>query len=103
MSEQTRNVRKANGVDSSIKSANIRRLKRIEGQVRGILKMVEEDRYCVDIMNQIASVQQALRAVGREQLRNHLKHCVSNAIRKDGQEAEKAYDELINLLYKNAR
>lgn len=103
MTEQARKTRKADGVDSSVKSANIRRLKRIEGQVRGILKMVEEDRYCVDILNQIASVQQALRAVGRELLRNHLKHCASNAIRKGGQEAEEAYDELISLLYKNAR
>ena len=103
MPEQAQNARKADGVDSSIKSANSSRLKKIEGQVRGLLKMVEEDRYCVDILNQIASVQQALRAVGRELLRNHLKHCASNAILKGGQEAEEAYDELISLLYKNAR
>ena len=96
-------ARKAECVDSSIKAANINRLKKIEGQVRGLLKMVEEDRYCVNILNQIASVQQALRSVGRELLRSHLKNCASNAILKGGKEAEEAYDELIDLLYKNAR
>ena len=57
------------------------RLRRIEGQVRGLHKMVEEDRYCADVMMQISSVHEALRAVGRELMRNHLKHCATSAIR----------------------
>ena len=65
--------------------------------------MVGEGRYCPDILTQIASVQQALRAVGRELMRNHLKHCATNAIRKGGAAAEATYDELIDLMYKNAR
>jgi DNA-binding FrmR family transcriptional regulator len=50
----------------------IKRLRRIEGQVRGLQKMVEEDRYCPDILTQISSVQEALRSVGRELMLNHL-------------------------------
>ena len=64
--------RKALGVDPEIKSRNITRLRRIEGQLRGLQKMVEEDRYCADILTQISSVQEALRGVGRELMRNHL-------------------------------
>ena len=90
--------RKAVAVDPSIKEANQKRLRRIEGQVRGIQKMVEEDRYCADILTQISSVQEALRSVGRELLRNHLKHCATAAIRSSDDEAEKMYDELVELM-----
>ena len=58
--------RKALGVDPDAKDRNLKRLRRIEGQVRGLQKMVEEDRYCADIMTQISSVHEALRSVGRE-------------------------------------
>ena len=95
--------RKAAGVDSAIKDRNIKRLRRIEGQVRGLQRMVEGDRYCTDIMIQIASVQEALRAVGRELMRNHLKHCGTAAIRGSEEQAEAAYDELIDLMYRNVR
>ena len=81
----------------------MKRLRRIEGQVRGLQKMVEEDRYCADIITQIASVHEALRAVGRELLRNHLKHCAASAIRANGTEAESMYDELVDLMLKNSR
>ena len=64
--------------------------------------MVEEDRYCADIMTQIASVHEALRAVGRELMRNHLKHCATAAIRTDDG-AEAMYDELVDLMYRSAR
>ncbi len=74
-------ARKAAAVDETIAVKNLRRLRRIEGQVRGLQKMVEEDRYCADIMTQIASVHEALRAVSRELMRNHLKHCATTAIR----------------------
>ena len=59
----------AEAVDAEIKDANLKRLRRIEGQIRGLQKMVEEDRYCPDIITQIASVQEALRGVGRQLLR----------------------------------
>jgi DNA-binding FrmR family transcriptional regulator len=95
--------RKAAGVDPDIKDRNHKRLRRIEGQVRGLQKMVEEDRYCADIMTQISSVQEALRAVGRELMRNHLKHCAATAIRASDAEAEAMYDELVDLMYTHSR
>ena len=95
--------RKAHGVDPDIKAANLTRLRRIEGQVRGLQRMVEEDRYCADVMTQLSSVQEALRSVGRELMRNHLKHCATSAIRSGPQEAEAMYDELINLMYRSVR
>src|SRR5436189_2579048 len=95
--------RKAIAVDPEVKSRNLKRLRRIEGQVRGLQKMVDEDRYCADILTQIASVHEALRAVGRELMRNHLKHCATSAIRSGSEEAEAMYDELVELMYRHAR
>ncbi len=95
--------RKAVAVDAETKDRNLKRLRRIEGQVRGIQGMVEGDRYCADIMMQISSVQEALRGVGRELMRNHLKHCASSAIRAGDDEATAMYDELIDLMYRNTR
>jgi DNA-binding FrmR family transcriptional regulator len=95
--------RKATGVDPEIKAANLKRLKRVEGQIRGIHKMVEDDRYCADVLTQLAAVQEALRAVGRELLRNHLRHCAADALRSGGADARAMTDELIDLMYKNAR
>jgi DNA-binding FrmR family transcriptional regulator len=95
--------RKAVGVDTATKDRNLKRLRRIEGQVRGLHKMVEEDRYCADILTQISSVQEALRSVSRELMRNHLKHCASHAIRAGEASAEAMYDELIELVYKHSR
>jgi DNA-binding FrmR family transcriptional regulator len=96
--------RKAAGVSPEIKSSNLKRLKRIEGQVRGLARMVEDDRYCPDIMVQISSVQEALRAVGRGLMRNHLRHCASQAIRTGNPaKAEATYDELMKLIYTHAR
>lgn len=96
-------ARKAVAVDPDIKSRNLKRLRRIEGQVRGLQNMVEDDRYCADVMTQIASVHEALRSVGRELMRNHLRHCASKAIRSDDPSAEAMYDELIEMMYRNAR
>lgn len=95
--------RKAVAVDPDAKTRNGKRLRRIEGQVRGLQKMVEDDRYCADIMTQIASVHEALRSVGRELMRNHLKHCATAAIKAGPAEAEPMYDELVNLLYTHSR
>ena len=95
--------RRASAVDPDIRDRNFKRLRRIEGQVRGLQRMVEEDRYCADIMTQIASVQEALRSVGRELMRNHLKHCAASAIRAGEGEAEAMYDELVDLMYRSVR
>ncbi len=91
-------------VDPEAKHAIGSRLRRIEGQVRGLQKMVEEERYCADVLMQLSSVQEALRGVGRALLHNHLKHCATEAIRSgDPAQAEAMYDELMELMYKNAR
>lgn len=96
--------RKARGVDPDIKDSNLKRLRRIEGQIRGLHKMVEEDRYCADIITQISSVQEALRGVGRALMRNHLRHCATQAIAKGTpEEAQGMYDELLELIYKHLR
>jgi DNA-binding FrmR family transcriptional regulator len=95
--------RKAVAVDADAKERNTKRLRRIEGQVRGIAKMVEEDRYCADIMTQLSAVQEALRSVGRELMRNHLRHCATTAIRSSEGEAEAMYDELLDLMYRHGR
>jgi CsoR family transcriptional regulator, copper-sensing transcriptional repressor len=96
--------RKATGVDPEIKASNLRRLRRLEGQIRGLQRMVEDDRYCVDILTQVSSVQEALRSVARALMRNHLSHCATQAIRSgSAEERQTMYDELLELIYKNAR
>jgi DNA-binding FrmR family transcriptional regulator len=95
--------RKAVAVDPDTKDRNIKRLRRIEGQVRGLQKMVEEDRYCADILTQVSSVHEALRAVGREVMRNHLKHCATTAIKSSEGDAEAMYDELVEMMYRHSR
>jgi DNA-binding FrmR family transcriptional regulator len=65
--------------------------------------MVEEERYCADILTQVSSVHEALRGVARELLRNHLKHCAATAIRSGDTQAEAMYDELVDLMYKHGR
>lgn len=94
--------RKAVAVDPEIKAQVLRRLSRIEGQVRGLQKMVEAERYCADILIQISSVEQALRGVSRQMLRNHLKNCASAAIRKGSASADAMYDELLDLVYRHS-
>ena len=95
--------RKAVAVDPEIKKANLTRLRRVEGQVRGLHKMIEDDRYCADILTQISSVQEALRSVSRQLMRNHLKHCASHAIKSSDAQAEEMYDELVDMIYKSSR
>ena len=90
-------------MDPEVKQSLLIRLRRIEGQIRGLQKMVEEDRYCADIMTQISSVHEALRSVGRELMRNHLKHCATSAIKASGEEAEVMYDELVDMMFKHSR
>lgn len=96
--------RKAIGVDPELKETNRHRLRRIEGQIRGLQKMVEDDRYCADIITQVASVQEALRGVARNLMRNHLHHCAAKALRSTKKaEAEAMYDELLELIYAHLR
>ncbi|HQU26022.1 MAG TPA: metal-sensitive transcriptional regulator [Acidimicrobiales bacterium] len=72
------------------KDAVLKRLRRVEGQVRGIARMVEEDRYCIDVLAQVSAATRALQAVALELLDEHLAHCVVNAVREGGDEqAEK--------------
>ncbi|MBB6142937.1 DNA-binding FrmR family transcriptional regulator [Silvibacterium bohemicum] len=104
LEESCGSERKAVGTDGEIKASNLRRLSRIEGQVRGIQRMVDDERYCTDILTQISSVQEALRAVARSLMRNHLTHCATHAIRDGSEEDRQAmYDELLDTIYKNAR
>ncbi len=74
----------------------INRLKRIEGQVRGIQKMVEDDRYCVDILVQISAIQSALKNVGFAVTERHMNHCVSDAIKQG--EGKETIEELMTVL-----
>ena len=93
--------RKAAAVDPEIKSAALTRLRRIEGQLRGLQRMVDEERYCPEILTQMASVQEALRAVARALMRNHLKHCVATA--HGSADAERVYNELLELIFRQSR
>ena len=96
--------RKAVRVDPELKNSNLKRLRRIEGQIRGLQNMVEEERYCADIVIQISSVQEALRGVGKALMQNHLHHCAAEAIRS-GNEAEVSamYEELLGLIFRHLR
>lgn len=89
-------------VDPEIKRSVLNRLRRIEGQVRGLQKMMDQERYCADVLMQVASVQEALRGVSRSLLHNHLKHCASEAIRsEDPAKAEAMYEELLDLVFRS--
>jgi DNA-binding FrmR family transcriptional regulator len=90
--------RRAVGVDVDIKGANLRRLSRIEGQVRGVIRMIEEDRYCADVVVQVAAAREALRGVGNALMRNHLKHCAAKAIRSGDESAAMMTEELLDLM-----
>ena len=70
-----------------------RRLRRIEGQVRGLQRMVDEDKYCIDVLDQVAAVTKALQAVGIELLDDHLSHCVAQAMTAGGRAADEKVAE----------
>ncbi|MBV8978322.1 MAG: metal-sensitive transcriptional regulator [Alphaproteobacteria bacterium] len=74
------------------------RLSRIEGQVRGVARMVEEDRYCIDILNQIQAVRAALKKVEQEVLKEHAAHCVAHAIKTgNAKDQREKFNELVEL------
>lgn len=81
------------------KSSCLKRLSRIEGQVRGLSRMVEEDRYCIDVVTQISAVRAALRRVEQEVLRDHVGHCVKHAMRSgDAADQARKVEELMDVL-----
>jgi DNA-binding FrmR family transcriptional regulator len=86
------------------KTATLKRLRRIEGQVRGIARMVEVDRYCIDIVTQIAAAQAALRRAEEEILRDHVAHCVEHAIASgDKADQRKKIAELMDVMGRAGR
>jgi CsoR family transcriptional regulator, copper-sensing transcriptional repressor len=86
------------------KEALVKRLHRIEGQVRGIEKMVEDDRYCIDILTQIAAANTALEALAFQILDQHVRHCVTNALQSgDGADATAKTEELLQAVQRFAR
>ena len=91
--------RHAVAVDPEIKRSVLNRLKRIEGQIRGLQRMVEEERYCADVITQVSSVQEALKGTAKSLLHNHLKHCATEALKSgDPAQAESMYSELMELM-----
>jgi DNA-binding FrmR family transcriptional regulator len=91
-------------MQASAKGSVLKRLQRIEGQVRGLARMVEDDRYCIDVVTQISAVRAALRAVEDEILRDHVSHCIEHAI-AGGNKAEqrRKVAELMDVLGRSAR
>ena len=83
-----------------INTEALKRLTNIEGQIRGIERMVENEKYCVDILTQISAARAALNRVGFLILKRHIKNCVSNAIKKGGSEGNEIIDELMHVLSK---
>jgi DNA-binding FrmR family transcriptional regulator len=78
----------------------LRRLSIIEGQIRGIKRMIEDEKYCIDIMTQVSAVKAALDGVGKMILRRHIEQCVTRAIRNDGAQSKEIIDELMDVLSK---
>ncbi len=92
-------IRPPHAVAVDDKAATQARLKRIEGQVRGLQKMIDDERYCADVLDQIASVEQALRGVARVVIKNHLRHCASAALSSNDEQKRTAMiDELVEMV-----
>jgi CsoR family transcriptional regulator, copper-sensing transcriptional repressor len=90
--------------DSDSRQDLLLRLRRVEGQVRGVQKMVEEDRYCPDVLVQMSAIHESLRAVERILMKDHLQHCATEALRSgDDKQAQRTYNELTELFYRHAR
>lgn len=86
------------------KKAILNRLSRIDGQINGMQKMVEDDRYCLDILQQVSSIHEALRGVGKVLMRNYLEICATSAIQSKRKERQdEIYSELMDIIYKFAK
>jgi len=84
-------------VDEVVQDSALRRLSIIEGQLRGLRRMIEERKYCVDVLTQISAIHEALRGVGKVVVRNHIETCVTDGLQ--GEDRSKHYDELMDLIY----
>ena len=84
--------------------AKLKRLSRLEGQIRGIAKMVEDDRYCIDILNQTAAAKAALKAIEKLLLEDHASHCIEDAIRSgDHAQTRHKFNELVEMMQRSNR
>ncbi len=102
--QSSKKPRHAAHVSADLKDDLRLRLRRIEGQVRGVQKMVEEERYCPDVLVQMSAVHESLRSVERILMKNHLQHCATEALRSgDDKKAQRTYNELTDLFYKHVR
>jgi CsoR family transcriptional regulator, copper-sensing transcriptional repressor len=91
-------------MEQASKTSTLKRLSRIEGQVRGLARMVEDDRYCIDIVTQISAVRAALRRAEEEILREHVAHCVEDAIRSgDKDDQRQKVKELMDVMGRAGR
>jgi DNA-binding FrmR family transcriptional regulator len=89
--------------DRAIKEASLKHLRRIEGQVRGLIRLVEEDQRCPDIVTQVAAVRESLQSVSKRLLKDHLMHCATTAIKGNDETANEFLAELVELVGKIAR
>jgi DNA-binding FrmR family transcriptional regulator len=85
-------------INQQVKQESLTRMKKIEGQIRGVSRMIENEKYCVDILNQIAAVKSALDGVARRIMKRHVESCVADAILK--KQGEEMIDELMNTIFK---
>lgn len=91
-------------MNKEAKSASLKRLARVQGQVGGLIRMVEENRYCIDVVTQIAAVRAALRRVEEEVLRDHVAHCVEHAINSgDKKDQRQKITELMDVMSRSSR
>lgn len=88
---------------AATKDAYLRRMRLIEGQARGVARMIEQDEYCIDVMTQISAVSSALKAVSMALLKDHLEHCVAAAAREGGETAQQKFDEAMAAISRLAR
>lgn len=95
--------RTAVGVDPTAKTANLLQLRRARGQVEGVQRMLEDDRYCADVIVQITAARASLQAVAKDLLTRHLKACHKAAMRNGGAAADQMYQELVDLVSKMAK
>lgn len=91
------------GIAAPVKTDLVRRLARIRGQLEGIGRMVEDERYCPDIMQQFAAVHSAMRSAEKQLLANHLEHCATHAIVQGGEPAGRVREEIVDLFYRYGR
>lgn len=91
-------------MNTTTKAACLKRLSRIEGQVRGLARMVEDDRYCIDIVTQVAAIRAALSRVEEEILRDHMGHCIKHAMTSGSAREQSAkIDELLDVFARSKR